>query len=272
MLEGHSKLVNSIVFSPDSKLLLLASDDKTVKIWEIANGSFQQTFKGHSSSVNLIIFSPNSKLLISASNNKIIKIWDIATGFFQQIFENHNNIIISIVFLSDSKLLILILYNKIIKIWEIANNFLQQTFKGYNSTVTSVVFSRGLKLLALASYDKIVKIWDAANSSLQQTIIIDTYISRLSFDITETIVITNIGRIKIDKTRHSTLSKSSQEGGSKSYRQGLGISGPWVTWDTQNLLWLPPNYRPMHSDISLSGSTVAIGCRSGKVFIIGFSL
>ncbi|KAH8783639.1 hypothetical protein BGZ57DRAFT_884992 [Hyaloscypha finlandica] len=54
--------------------------------------------------------------------------------------------------------------------------------------------------------------------------------------------------------------------------QGLGINGSWITWNAQNLLWLPPDYRAFSSAISLSGSVVAIGCQSGKVFIIGFSL
>ncbi len=98
---------------------------------------------------------------------------------------------------------------------------------------------------------------------------VDSYISTLSFDVTKSILITNTGRIVIDKTGMPSLPISSQEVNGKGDCKGLGISGPWVIWNSQNLLWLPPSFRATTSDVSLNGSTLAIGCQTGKVFIIG---
>ena len=46
-LEGHSSGVYSVTFSHDSKLLASASEDYTVKVWDAATGSLQQTLEGH---------------------------------------------------------------------------------------------------------------------------------------------------------------------------------------------------------------------------------
>ena len=44
---GHSGEVRSIAISPDNKFLLSGSDDKTIKLWNLATGREIRTFKGH---------------------------------------------------------------------------------------------------------------------------------------------------------------------------------------------------------------------------------
>src|SRR5579871_5186641 len=50
-LEGHSGSVRSVAFSPDGKLVELALDDGTVRLWDAATGAALQTLKGHSCGV-----------------------------------------------------------------------------------------------------------------------------------------------------------------------------------------------------------------------------
>ncbi|RKK90938.1 hypothetical protein BFJ68_g16338, partial [Fusarium oxysporum] len=46
-LEGHTNSVTSVEFSNDGKLIASASDDKTVKIWNVATGEEERTLEGH---------------------------------------------------------------------------------------------------------------------------------------------------------------------------------------------------------------------------------
>lgn len=52
--------------------------------------------------------------------------------------------------------------------------------------------------------------------------------------------------------------------------QGYGFSPRrvWITWDSENLLWLPPEYRPATCTVALS--TISTGCVSGRVLIFNF--
>jgi WD40 repeat protein len=43
MLNGHSNIVDSVVFSHNSTRLALASQDETVKIWDLSSGKCLQT-------------------------------------------------------------------------------------------------------------------------------------------------------------------------------------------------------------------------------------
>ncbi|KAJ0133837.1 Delta 8-(E)-sphingolipid desaturase [Fusarium oxysporum f. sp. albedinis] len=44
----------------------------------------------------------------------------------------------------------------------------------------------------------------------------------------------------------------------------------WVTAAGKDLLWLPPECRS--GEVAVSGSTVVIGCRSGRVVLLGISM
>ncbi|EXK79482.1 hypothetical protein FOQG_15910 [Fusarium oxysporum f. sp. raphani 54005] len=49
-LEGHTHWVRSVVFSNDGKLIASGSQDRTVKIWDVATGEEEQTLEGHTDS------------------------------------------------------------------------------------------------------------------------------------------------------------------------------------------------------------------------------
>jgi WD40 repeat protein len=109
-LEGHSRPVMAVAFSPDGKLLASASggnwtsddnrtsDDSIVRLWNPATGATLQTLEGHGGAATAIAFSPDSKLLASAldngwtSDDNAVRLWDLATGATLQTLEVHASV------------------------------------------------------------------------------------------------------------------------------------------------------------------------------------
>ena len=66
-IAGHKLGISDTAWSSDSRLLVSASDDKTLKIWEVATGKCLKTLKGHSNYVFCCNFNPQSNLIVSGS-------------------------------------------------------------------------------------------------------------------------------------------------------------------------------------------------------------
>jgi WD40 repeat protein len=71
--------VESISFSPDSKYIVTGSSDKTVKLWDVNEGTVIRTLEGHRNSVHTLSFSADGRYIVSGSRDKTVRIWDITS-------------------------------------------------------------------------------------------------------------------------------------------------------------------------------------------------
>jgi WD40 repeat protein len=107
VFEGHTSIVNAVAFSPDGKQQASGSNDRTIRLWDVATGTTRQTLEGHTNCINDVAFSPDSKQLVSASDGQTVRLWDAATGAALQMLEGHTSIVNAAAFSPDGKQLAL---------------------------------------------------------------------------------------------------------------------------------------------------------------------
>jgi WD40 repeat protein len=79
-LWGHILPVNGCAISADGSLIVSASDDTTLKVWEVQTGRESLTLQGHTAGVNGCAISADGRLIVSASSDKTLKVWDSYQG------------------------------------------------------------------------------------------------------------------------------------------------------------------------------------------------
>jgi WD40 repeat protein len=81
--KGHTEPVYAVGYSPDGKLVATGSFDKSIKLWDAANGKELRTLggpQGHQSLVLSVAFSPAGDQLASGGADNFARVWDVPSA------------------------------------------------------------------------------------------------------------------------------------------------------------------------------------------------
>lgn len=79
-LTGHTDRIATLCPSPDGRLLLSASHDSTMRLWEVATGQCLKVFQGPRGKVLTAAWSADGQRIVSASEELGLRLWQVATG------------------------------------------------------------------------------------------------------------------------------------------------------------------------------------------------
>ena len=115
---AHEKDINAIDVSATSSIFASASQDRTIKIWSLEDGSVAGILRGHKRGVWSIRFAPANTppinlsdggtstsrgLLASASGDRTVKVWSLSTYTCLLTFEGHSNSVLKAVWIYPPK-------------------------------------------------------------------------------------------------------------------------------------------------------------------------
>ena len=178
-MKGHSDWVNSVNFSRDSKRLVSASSDGTVRVWDVASGreiekhqeSGNKDKKENSVAINSASFSPDGKTVAFGTDEELVKLWDINSNtIILTTPRRHRGKVNSVNFSPDGKILVSASdgdssnsgnrYDNVLKLWDAATGREIVTLNKHSAPVNSVTFSPDGKTIVSASNDGSYIVWD----------------------------------------------------------------------------------------------------------------
>lgn len=164
--------VLSIQFSPDSRLLAVATLDNTVKVFFVDSLKLFLNLYGHKLPVLNMSISGDSKLIATCSADKNVRIWGLDFGDCHKALFGHEDSVMQIsfiphpvdgderhIFFSASK-------DKTIKSWD-GDKFQQiQKFKGHHGEIWAMTVARTGDFIVTASHDKSIRIWSKSDEPI----------------------------------------------------------------------------------------------------------
>ncbi|MBR8839701.1 MAG: caspase family protein [Stigonema ocellatum SAG 48.90 = DSM 106950] len=190
--ESPNNRLDGIALSPNGKYLATASDNNTIKLWDISSHKEIATLQ-HRSVV--IAFSPDSKYLVTCPSFDYqinVRLWDVKTGT-ESVHFPMDSLVNKVAFSPDAKYLATASKDNTASIWNIQSREKIADFY-HESGVQKISFSPDGNYLATASFSHdskyhpataskdIAGVWDATNSKQITRLSQNSDVSNIAFD------------------------------------------------------------------------------------------
>jgi WD40 repeat protein len=110
-LVGHESRINDLDFLSNGRMLASASDDRTVRLWDVVTGETMQVLTGHTDLIWDVTFAPESSLaelddlyLATGSADNTIKLWG-QDGTLHTTLDRHTAKVLRLAFSPDGQYL-----------------------------------------------------------------------------------------------------------------------------------------------------------------------
>ncbi len=180
---GHMAKINCIAFTPDGRQLVSASEDKTIRVWDLASGKTVRTIRGESApgqagKVYAMALSPDGKWLAAAGwltgkreERDAIRLYEFASGKLVALLKGHENVVHGLAFSPDGSKLISGSGDRTAILWDtgiqvgtrVAEPKLLHRLEGHTDKIYAVGFSPDGSRAVTGSEDHDLRLWRVAD-------------------------------------------------------------------------------------------------------------
>ncbi len=162
--KGHNGWVTAIATGASSDLVISASRDKSLILWDTTTGKPKRRFTGHNHFVSDVSVTTDGKHAISGSWDGSLRLWDLETGACKTRFSGHKKDVLSVTFSPDSRKILSASRDHSVKLWNTLGQCIATTdaTTGHSDWVSAVRYSPDVEadVFVSAGWDKQVKVTD----------------------------------------------------------------------------------------------------------------
>ncbi|MCV9389205.1 caspase family protein [Reichenbachiella ulvae] len=181
--QGHAGLIHDLEFIENGQKLLSVSEDKTVRVWDVASGTLAKTYRfetegGVNGRIYAAALSKDQHYLFlggyfdheNGEGEKIgeIRVLDLINEKLITPFKGHSNVVLDMVVSKDGSKLISVAADQSIIVWDITSPRAPskiKTISGIPSIVSAIDISENGANIAAGDVDGYIRTWATSGSA-----------------------------------------------------------------------------------------------------------
>ena len=163
--------VTSTVFSPDGKLLVTTSSDRTARVLRARDGTLLHTLDQPDGHVVSTSFSPDGTTLVTASDGGSARVWDVATGGRLLVLVGFTNPVTGAEFSNDGRFVVVSSLDRTARIYRADNGLQAAVLLGHEGGVTGAVFGPDGRGVVTASDDGTARVWEPGTADALELVV-----------------------------------------------------------------------------------------------------
>jgi WD40 repeat protein len=161
-VHSHQDRIVAVAFSPDGKLALTGSWDKTARLWDVATGKVLGPPLEHQDAVVAVAFSPDGKTVLTGSDDNTARLWEVATGKALGPPLKHLGRVTAVAFSPDGKTVLTASWDKTAQVWDVATGKAVGQRMEHHAAVVAVAYSPDGKTVLTGSHDYYARLYEVA--------------------------------------------------------------------------------------------------------------
>lgn len=167
---GHKGPILAVDVDVESKCTVSASDDHTLRIWDLKTGVCKKILTGHQGEVHLCrVF--NSQVVVSCSEDNTQRVWDLASGDLISTYRLHEAKVLALAPHPNGRYMVSGDESGKLLVWVASTGEIVNEIKQENGAIWSVAISRDGLHGVTAGDNAVIRVWDLETGSCRQTLI-----------------------------------------------------------------------------------------------------
>ncbi|XP_071544681.1 pleiotropic regulator 1 [Panulirus ornatus] len=162
VISGHLGWVRCVAVEPANEWFATGSNDRVIKIWDLASGQLKLSLTGHVSAVRGLAVSPRHPYLFSCGEDKQVKCWDLEYNKVIRHYHGHLSACYGLALHPTIDVLVTCGRDSTARVWDMRTKANIHTLTGHSNTIASVVCQAAEPQVITGSHDFTIRLWDLA--------------------------------------------------------------------------------------------------------------
>jgi len=119
--EGHSAYVHGAAVDTNGRVVVSASADKTLRVWDVERRVCNKVLEGHQDAVRCVSLAHGTHLAVSGSADKTLRLWDLDHGVCKRTLEGHTHTIVACALCPNGSYVLSAGWDESVRLWEVAS-------------------------------------------------------------------------------------------------------------------------------------------------------